>query len=683
MTVPAGLNLTNASLTEVIDLLARDLHINYILDPRVKGSVTINTYGEIKAIDLRPLLETILRMNGFQMVQVGNMYRIVPVNEAVAPSGQSRSQCQQPPDDERLILNLVFLKYVTSAEIGKLLEPFQRRRRQDDRLRPRQPADHPGQQPQHAPHHGTDLDVRQRRARRAARPILYPLPTAAPATSPRNSTPIFKAYAFSEKGSGVKFLPVDRINTHHCGGRQPSRIHQGFETGLKKLDVPAKLSAGATDNHVYRLKYGRAEIIGTVIAQLYGSTIPQSSGYGLTSYGGYRGGISGGGMGLNGGGNSRFGAGSGSAFGPSASNSGYSNGGNVFGEQGNATGLSGNLSAAAVAAQNAAAPTSTATPFGASVTPGSADQTGQYLAPGATGRSTGPRIIPNPYDNTLLVQGTPQQWEAILNLLDQLDVPPRQVLIDAKIYEVELTGNLQFGVEATLQAKTAANKLLTGALNPTATFPLTLTAGMLVGRSRELLGVVNALDNKSRARSISAPQLIATDSIPASITVGQEVPTLAATSVSTGLGGSTTSAVQNVGTGVNLNIIARVNASGVVTLVIDQDVSAPQASTFGGINSPSFTRRNVSTQVTVEDGDTIAIGGIILESDSVTSSGLPGLSRLPYIGALFGSKAYKKDRTELIIFLTPHVIYDTNGVAEATEEVKSRMRSLKKDIRNE
>ena len=81
-TVPGGLNLNGASLLEVINLLAQDLHINYILDPRVKGTVTINTYGEIKAMDLRPLLETILRMNGFQMVQVGNIYRIVPVAEA-------------------------------------------------------------------------------------------------------------------------------------------------------------------------------------------------------------------------------------------------------------------------------------------------------------------------------------------------------------------------------------------------------------------------------------------------------------------------------------------------------------------------------------------------------------------------------------------------------------------------
>src|SRR5215472_3997183 len=124
VTVPGSLNLTNASLLEVIDLLARDLHMNYILDPRVKGSVTINTYGEIKATDLRPLLETILRMNGFQMVQVGNMYRIVPVQEAGRLPISPQANATNLPDDERMVLNLVFLKYVTSTEMAKLLEPF-------------------------------------------------------------------------------------------------------------------------------------------------------------------------------------------------------------------------------------------------------------------------------------------------------------------------------------------------------------------------------------------------------------------------------------------------------------------------------------------------------------------------------------------------------------------------------
>ncbi len=116
--------MTNASLTEVIDILARALKINYILDPKVQGKVTINTYGELRAVDIRNLLETILRMNGYTMVQVGNMFRIMPsADSSRLPVSPGMNQ-KEFSDSEAPVLNLIFLKYVTSAEMAKLLEPF-------------------------------------------------------------------------------------------------------------------------------------------------------------------------------------------------------------------------------------------------------------------------------------------------------------------------------------------------------------------------------------------------------------------------------------------------------------------------------------------------------------------------------------------------------------------------------
>ena len=126
-TVPGGLNLNNASLLDVINTLAQDLHINYILDANVKGgSVTMNTYGAIRDVDLRPLLETILRMNNLAMVQAGNIYRIVPIaNIARQPVSPIReSDPAKLSDDERLVMNLVFLRYMSSTEMAKILTPF-------------------------------------------------------------------------------------------------------------------------------------------------------------------------------------------------------------------------------------------------------------------------------------------------------------------------------------------------------------------------------------------------------------------------------------------------------------------------------------------------------------------------------------------------------------------------------
>ncbi len=183
---------------------------------------------------------------------------------------------------------------------------------------------------------------------------------------------------------------------------------------------------------------------------------------------------------------------------------------------------------------------------------------------------------------------------------------------------------------------------------------------------------------------ISAPSVIATDSIPASINVGTEVPTLTGQAV-TGFQSCGNSLfaqnIQNRNSGVTLNIVARVNSSGIITMVINQEVSAPQQpSSTSAIQSPSFSKRNVQTQVTVQDGDTVAIGGIIDEQQTFNTSGVPGLNRIPIVGWAFGSRSYTKARTELIVFLTPRVIYDTAEVTEATDELKSRMKHLSRNI---
>jgi general secretion pathway protein D len=292
-------------------------------------------------------------------------------------------------------------------------------------------------------------------------------------------------------------------------------------------------------------------------------------------------------------------------------------------------------------------------------------------------------------DNTIIIQGTPAEYEGILKILKQLDIPPRQVLIEAKIYEVSLTGAFANGIAAFLQKKEAAagatkqagsrdfvGSLASGALN--------LSAGALVGQSRELLAFLSSAENEARTRVISAPSMIATDSIAASINVGTEVPTLtaqAATGVQSGGSSLFANNISNRNSGVTMNITARVNPSGIVTMLINQEVSAPIAPAAGAINSPSFSKRTLNTQVTVEDGDTIAIGGIINETNTQSSAGIPVLHRIPILGWGFGSKSFSKERTELIVFMTPRVIFDTKEITEASEELKSRMRRLRKIVK--
>jgi general secretion pathway protein D len=494
-------------------------------------------------------------------------------------------------------------------------------------------------------------------------------------------------------------MPIDRINTIIAVAPNPA-VFDEVEKWIAKLDVPPKITAGSIDNYLYRLKYGCAETVSMAVMQLYGATSGFGGGYGSGYGSGY-----GAGYGQQGGGcASVLGGGPGGGVGGPGSflGNGYGAGGYgaPYGGGGYGAYAANQYGGSAYNAGGYAV-TPPRTALGAPVAPAAAspgatgDLTGNYLgSPGVTAPPRQPRIIPNPYDNTILVQGTPQEWEAIKKLLEQIDIPPRQVLIEAKIYSVDLSGAFSAGVNAAFNAATAAKgqsnrffpSLVTTAVGTGGSAGLALTASALVGHNRQLLAFLTAQETSSKTKVISAPSVIATDSIQASINVGSSVPTLSSQAVGAGiqLGGNSvfTNTVNNISTGTTLSILARVNPSGIVTLVINQQVSDPvPPKTDAAIQSPSFSQKTVSTQVTVQDGDTVAIGGIIQETNAESSSGIPILHKLPYIGALFGTKSISKDRSELVIFLTPRVIYDTNQVMEATQELKDQMKHLRKSYK--
>jgi general secretion pathway protein D len=339
---------------------------------------------------------------------------------------------------------------------------------------------------------------------------------------------------------------------------------------------------------------------------------------------------------------------------------------------------------------------------------GSADRTGSYLGQGAAGGEPPahmPHVIPNPFDNTLLVQGTPQDWEEIQNLLRQLDVAPRQVLIDCKIYEVDLSGNFAAGLQTYLQSSpgtagsatgngitpNSGQTVISGVPLSTAPFMaagpggVLLQAGTLVLKAKQLLGTLQAQESTGRSKVISAPSIIATDSVPATMNVGSQVPVATSNAVSVVGSSQVVQSISGQSTGVTLNILARINSSGVVTMIINQQVSAPLAGSSS--NNPgdtsSFSNRSMSTQLTMQDGDTVAIGGAILETKTESLGGVPFLNRIPILGMAFGSKQVSTSRTELIIFLTPRVIYDTNQLIDATDEIKSNLKRVSKLMRDD
>jgi general secretion pathway protein D len=704
---PAGastgiLNLNNASLVDVVEALCRKLGINYILDPRVKGSVTLNTFGDTKSLDTRTLLDLLLRINGATMVQVGEIYRIVPVTEANRmPYPPISANSKDIPDDEQTMLNLVFLKYAGVAEVQKLVEPF---------------IGEGAKVFSYAPANLLFILDSRRNIRRtmdviamfdsdmlaSQRVRLFDVRYGSPAAIVKELEEILKGISLTNNSS-VRFMPVDRINMIIAVAPNPGAFEE-VEKWITKLDVENKVTAGAVDNFVYRVRYARAEVLAMAIMSLYmGNTFGMMGLMSMMGGGGGMGMLGGGmgGMGMMGGG---YGGGMmGGGYGGGMMGGGYGGGmmGGGYGGMMGMGGYQGGYGPGLIpgmtpgmgypqypggVAPVAAAPVTAA---GTGSRGATGDQTGTYMSGNQNGGPPAnmPRIIPNPMDNTLLIQATPQEYQQILKLLKDMDIAPRQVLIDAKIYEVSLTGSFAGGVSAALTntgsgTGSGLSRELLGTVGASGAL---LTAGMLVGHSRQLLGLLSLAENATKTKVLSSPSVIATDNLAASINVGLEVPTLTATSVTPIQSGGSSlfaNSVSSRSTGVNLSITARVNPSGVVTLVINQEVSAPQAPAPGQIQSPSFSRRSVNTQVTVQDGDTIAIAGIINESSGSSTSGFPILHRLPIVGLAFGSKAYSHDRTELIIFMTPRVIYDTNQIQEASDELRSRLRKLAKMVKD-
>jgi general secretion pathway protein D len=451
------------------------------------------------------------------MVQVGNMYRIVPAKDAGRLPVSPQTETKNFPDDERLMLNLVFLKYATVSELSKLIDPFK------------------GEGATIVTYEPANLLLILDNSRNMKRTMelismfdsdtlasqrvrLFEVKYGRPSDLARDLKAVMNAVSLGgdKATAAINFMAIDRINTIVAIAPNPGVFTQ-VETWLKRLDIEPKTTAGAVDNYVYRVKYGWAEALSGAIMQLYlgyGGGYG-GGGYGMGGYGGMMGRMGGmyGGMGGGYGGGMYGGGG----YGGGMYGGGMGYGGGGYGGGGYGGGMYGG------GMYQQAAPM-VQTPTVAGSTPQSSttttDLTGSYLGSGGYAvapASKIPRVIPNPLDNTLLIQAAPQDYQQILKLLEQLDVPPRQVLVEARIYEVNMQGDFSSGVQAFLQRKDAAAPAgFPASRQPAGSFSgsapnLVLTAGMLVGNSKQLLGILTANEQNNRAKLVSAPSVIATE----------------------------------------------------------------------------------------------------------------------------------------------------------------------------
>ncbi len=681
---PIDLNLKGADLVEAIRVLADTLGLNYTVDSRVKGTVNVRATGKLTETDILGIMESILVINNATLIKQGNLYKIVPLDKSYTDSMPVFRQGEMPVG---MTVQVVFPQQTSTKELVTLLKPMMS----------------PGGSISEGSHNALIMVDHPGNVEKLLQ-LIQMIDTQALAQTlvrvvkVQNTDPgeiinelevIFAAYGtLAQKGKfGVTFMPVQRLNSVMVLANSGALMERALYW-VRQLDLRTDMLANV---HVYNVENYKARNLADLLTQVYGGTAasptikekkPETGARALggSGFGGTGG--TGGGLGMGGGTGGGLGAQTGTGVGGMGGGMGGALGaGGVGGLRSQAAG-----GAAAAAMKEQAVPMG---PKGA----------------GAGTAKEGVRIIPDEENNLLVIVAPPHEWRIISRLLKSMDVMPRQVLNEVLVAEVRLSDELSYGIEFILggTAQAPATSTGTGTSSSTsgvavssssATAAPTTIAGVSVSGPasaafttasgltfvatdtlNKLKGLINLLASQGRADILASPHIMAANNQEATIMIGEEVPTL--TSQSVPLVSQTTSfqtsTVQYRNTGIILSVKPQINANGMVTLDIAQEVSSANTTSTGVNSTPTFTVRQAKTSLITGDNQTVVLGGLIREDNTTSQAGIPGLRKMPVFGPLFGSEKVSKQKTELIVLITPHIITNLEEGAKITHDMKYKV----------
>ncbi|MEM7544347.1 MAG: type II secretion system secretin GspD [Pseudomonadota bacterium] len=294
-----------------------------------------------------------------------------------------------------------------------------------------------------------------------------------------------------------------------------------------------------------------------------------------------------------------------------------------------------------------------------------------------------PRIVVDTEKNALVISAASRQFDTLVDLIRQLDSAPLQVLVETTILEVTLGDELRYGVQyafsvGNLFSGSAGGVVLTNTgANITPEFPgFAFTVGTGVGPE----AIIDALDNVTDVAVISSPKLLVRDNQSATLQIGDQVPIVTRTAQGTTTDSTIVNSVEYRDTGVRLTVTPRVNSGGFVSLEVDQEVSSVAPTTTSGIDSPTISRRSVTTDVTIRSGQTVVLGGLIQDSSSAGRTGIPVLNEIPILGAAFGRREQQAGRTELLALLRPHILSSPEQAEDLTERLRAEFEAITRQV---
>jgi len=622
------LNFEQASLPEFLRVVFESiLKENYLLDPSVNGTVTLHTTRPVTQDTVLPIVEAVLEQNGAALIRDEGMFKVLPLASAASASGSPAVGRYPSSRQKGYGIQVVPLQHVAASELEGILGPFvpEGSSLTVDTTRnvlilsgPRYRLD--------------DLlatvrmfDVDWLAGMSFA---MFRLEYADAVSVVDEIETIIDTGGDTPLAGIVRVLPIERVNGVLVITHRPDHL-EAIQNLIKEFDWGLEGASGRR-LFVYELENGKAENIASVLQQIFGQKELEDSRSGELAV-------------------------------PGAASSVFRRAETVSRPPplpGQSTGTRAVRPVTRAAAGAAGAGDGTAT-----------GDSGEGINAESQSEIT---IIADQDNNAILVMATQQDYHAIEATIRRLDISPRQVLIEATIAEVTLSDGLTYGVRWFLENtdwELGVNAPVPGNASGAG------LAFAFFDESSDLTAFFDTLATQSDVKFLSTPQVMVLDNQTANIRVGDQIPVTTRSSQSTtNPDAPIVTEVQFRDTGTLLTVTPRINAGGQITLEISQEVSIPGASpAIGGGGNVSIAQRTINSSVIVQSGQTVVLGGLILETTSQGKSGVPLLMDIPGLGALFSTYSTDTLRTELIITVSPRVIEDPREMEKVTEELRLRM----------
>ncbi|MFT5501874.1 MAG: general secretion pathway protein D [Woeseiaceae bacterium] len=612
------LNFEQADLREFLRVIFDTiLQENYFVDSQVKGVVTLHTTKPITQAAVLPILETVLESNGVAMLRDDGIYKIVPLANA---EGAAASPSVGRYASSRSVgygIQVVPLEHVSAREIQSILGPLvpDGSTLRVDEARNVLILSGPQYRVDELLATIRTFDVDWLSGMSFG---MFTLEYADAATLIEELQGIIGGNGASPLDGIVKLMPVERLNAVLVIAHRPAHI-AAVQNLIEQFDWGVEGAAGRR-LYVYELENGKAENIARSLQAIFAAPGDLREGDRASRI----------------------------------------TGSDVFRSADDMTrrppdpAIPNNLSPNAFQDSE----------FGYSTESG---DNGLL----ADGKGT-IKIIADEDNNSILVLASPQDYRSIEAAVRRLDVAPRQVLIEATIAEVTLSNTLDYGVRWFLE--NSGSELGFNAPVPGRASGAGL-AFAFFDQDSDLKAFFDILATESSVKFLSTPQVMVLDNQTATIRVGDQIPVTTRSSQSTtNPDAPIVTEVQFRDTGTLLTVTPRINAGGQVILEISQEVSLPGTEpAVGGGGNVSIAQRTINSSVIVQSGQTVVLGGLILENTNEGVSGIPGLMSIPWLGKLFSSTSQDVFRTELIVTVSPRVIENQRAMRQVTEELRQRM----------